>query len=149
MSDALLKRDKGQRGFQHLRFCKSNPRVLHPPPLYCGSGLLLWIFHDEHLKPCPERYFKPPLLFFFFGCHKRQGYKMSEVWSHPVVHKLKKGLKIYKRSIQVELLTSLNDLTVALCWGEKSFQSDQGASFVSTNWSVLHLIGVDGRIFLD
>lgn len=29
--------------------------------LYCGSALRLWIFHAEHLTPCPERYFK-----FFF-----------------------------------------------------------------------------------
>lgn len=25
-------------------------------PVFCGSGLRLWIFHDEHLTPCPGRY---------------------------------------------------------------------------------------------
>lgn len=30
--------------------------------VFCGSGLRLWIFHDEHLTPCPERY-----SFFFFS----------------------------------------------------------------------------------
>lgn len=45
----------GQRG---LSVSVSASQILARHHLHCGSALTLWIFHDVHLTPCPERYFK-------------------------------------------------------------------------------------------
>lgn len=40
--------------------------------LHCGSALRLWIFHGQHLTPCPERYFS----FFFSAPHRNPGVRV-------------------------------------------------------------------------
>lgn len=58
--------------------------------LYCGSALRLWIFHAEHLTPCPERYFK------FFSLSETLGLEsVTEVWSQSLVPRQRIGFMMH------------------------------------------------------
>lgn len=122
--------------------------------LYCGYALRLWIFHGEHLTPCPERYFK---VFFFSDrnpgvreCHRGVksvcgpeakdriydavvdvirwifSFQTGELLCPPPLINLWAALGVLS-------LLKRSVLSVAFIWVEKWFQSTQRASCVLTN----------------
>lgn len=118
--------------------------------LHCCSALRLWIFHGEHLTPCPERYFKvfsdrnPGVRECHGGVKSVCGPQAKDrIYDAPVddirwIFSFLSGEplcppRLINHWAVHSLCHSSKDLSVAFCWVEKWFQSPQSASCVLTN----------------
>lgn len=140
----------GQRG---LNLSDSASQILAcRHHLHCDSALRLWIFHGQHLTPCPERYFNSPPLEETLGLEcvteawsqsvasrQRIGFMMSGVddirWTFSFLTQELLPPPLINHWTVLSLLSLLkrSALSVTFYWVEKWFQSTQGGSRVLTN----------------